>query len=710
MNLEVVVFESLGLRVDTAAYRAALDGRPLALEPKAFDVLVFLLSHAGQLVTKQQILDAVWQGTAVSDNALTRVVAQLRKALGDDAREARFLETVPTRGYRWIAPVAQSQHRASTELVESRRGKATLIIGVLGALAAAAAGGWLWLDRGADEPRPIFPRQLTTSAGVDLFPALSPDGERLAYASDRSGAWEIYLRPTAGGPDRPLTSDGYQNMQPAWSPDTRRIAYHSIARGGIWIVPLEGGAATQISDFGARPAWSPDGRRIAFQSDASADIGPAARAANLPSTIWIVEADGGQPRPLTQRGVPTGGHGAPTWSPDGRHVAFVTAGFALSQIWAVDAAGGTPFPIVTDSPGAFDPAYLPDGRALVFTASRMVWRTPLNADGRSAGSAQAYVPASLEGLRHLSVARDGRIALSALNLDASLSSVPIDAAGNATGPSRALTNDTRQRNSLPAFSPDGRRIAVMSSVSGSLPDVWTMNADGTDVRQVTDNRGYEADPSWTPDSREIIFKTIRDRAVGLWAVDVNSRRERRLMDFGPLDRIRREQGLVEEAAISPDATRIAYTVLDPRTSTKALYVRRVGEAGSVRLTTGEPPAGYPAWSPDGNWIAVELFEPGRTDTAVVSASGGPLRRVTSRRGQAWVHGFSPDSSRVVFAGERNGVWNVYWVPRGGGDEHRVTNNTSVGVFMRYPAWSPRGDQIIYENGVVRGNVWLLTLP
>ena len=93
MNLEVLVFESLGLRVDTGAYRASLDGRPLALEPKAFDLLVFLLSHAGELVTKQQILDVVWQGTAVSDNALTRVVAQLRKALGDDAREARFVET-----------------------------------------------------------------------------------------------------------------------------------------------------------------------------------------------------------------------------------------------------------------------------------------------------------------------------------------------------------------------------------------------------------------------------------------------------------------------------------------------------------------------------------------------------------------------------------------------------------------------------------------
>ncbi len=128
MNLEVVVFESLGLRVDTGAHRAELDGRSLDLEPKAFNLLVLLLANAGQLVTKQQILDTVWAGTAVTDNALTRVVAQLRKALGDDAREATFLETVPTLGYRWVAAVrrldptqspVQSGFRVGSESVQS---------------------------------------------------------------------------------------------------------------------------------------------------------------------------------------------------------------------------------------------------------------------------------------------------------------------------------------------------------------------------------------------------------------------------------------------------------------------------------------------------------------------------------------------------------------------------------------------------------------
>ena len=187
MNLQGVVFESLDLRVDTGAYRVEVGGSPVTLEPKAFDVLVFLLSNAGQLVTKQQLLDAVWAETAVTENALTRVIAQLRKGIGDDAREARFLETVPTRGYRWISPVTRGSDRGrtgvgpgseyeygATQGVDSRRRMiATRTILLPALLAAVITIGWLAIPRTTDEPRPLFPLQLTTGAGVDLFPALS---------------------------------------------------------------------------------------------------------------------------------------------------------------------------------------------------------------------------------------------------------------------------------------------------------------------------------------------------------------------------------------------------------------------------------------------------------------------------------------------------------------------------------------------------------
>ena len=80
-------------------------GQPVALEPKTFDVLRYLIEHRDRLVTKEELLDTVWKDTFVTPNVLTRAVAQLRKAIGDDAFEARYVETVAKRGYRFIATV-----------------------------------------------------------------------------------------------------------------------------------------------------------------------------------------------------------------------------------------------------------------------------------------------------------------------------------------------------------------------------------------------------------------------------------------------------------------------------------------------------------------------------------------------------------------------------------------------------------------------------
>src|SRR5215204_4647288 len=93
------------VRVEPAAFRVWKAGAAVPLEPKAFEVLLFLIHHRGRVVQKRELLDAVWRDTFVGENALTREIAQLRKALGEDARRARYIETVPTRGYRFIAEV-----------------------------------------------------------------------------------------------------------------------------------------------------------------------------------------------------------------------------------------------------------------------------------------------------------------------------------------------------------------------------------------------------------------------------------------------------------------------------------------------------------------------------------------------------------------------------------------------------------------------------
>src|SRR5262245_63529093 len=102
------------IRVDVSRMSVWHSDRRLLLEPKAFDVLRFLIEHRERLVTKDELLDAVWCDTFVTPNALTRVVAQLRKAIGDDAQEARYIETVTKRGYRFIAPVDVESNAETT--------------------------------------------------------------------------------------------------------------------------------------------------------------------------------------------------------------------------------------------------------------------------------------------------------------------------------------------------------------------------------------------------------------------------------------------------------------------------------------------------------------------------------------------------------------------------------------------------------------------
>ena len=188
-----------------------------------------------------------------------------------------------------------------------------------------------------------WPVQVTTHAGLDLQPAISPQGDALAFASDRSGTFEIYIRGIGGtGIDTPLTSDGGFNLQPAWSPDGRLIAFHSSRRGGVWVIPARGGVAKQIVPIGSRPAWSPDGKRIAFQSDEHADLVPTGFGAEIGSTIWIADADGANAHAVTRADRPIGGHAAPSWSGDGRFIAFslFEAG-PKNGLWLLDLASGT---------------------------------------------------------------------------------------------------------------------------------------------------------------------------------------------------------------------------------------------------------------------------------------------------------------------------------------------------------------------------------
>lgn len=730
--------------LDLDAYRLERAGVPLALEPKAFNLLALMVRRPGHLFSKQELFDTLWPNTAVTDHALTRIVAQLRRVLGDEAREARYIQTVPTRGYRWVRPVETveagtpdvpapdeasrgSGQIAPTE-VDSARPQTPQRSRFVAALSAIAVVATLifvrWVspseaERAPDASRPAglaLAVQMTTESGLELNPSLSPSGDALAYASDRRGTLEIYVRGIGGSAaDTPLTSDGGQNVQPAWSPDGATIAYHSNRFGGIWLVPARGGAARQIVASGAQPAWSPDGRLIAFQSDEHNDVTPSAFGAQTGSTIWTVSVDTGQLRQVTRSGKPMGGHSGPAWSHDARYIAFtVFEGGADEGAWLLTLANGETKRLADGN--LFEIVFAPDDSALYAAGGdAFVVRLPFDASTASVAGDREVIPvAGVPGVRGLSMSRDGRsLAFAGLAVSSQIWAQPIAPDGTGAASARPLTTDTSRRNSLATVSPDGSKVAYISTRNGGLPKLWVMDIDGRNRAQVMTDEFSEWRPMWFSDGRRLAYTSVRGETGGVFAVDLATRREELIVDLeratlpaaaAPVKR------RVMELQLSPSFTQAAFATITRPESRRALYVTNVNAFAPRAVGDDRISVGYPAWSPDERSIAVEVKDGSSTHAGVIDVKTGALRQLTHERGQTWIRSWSPDGHKIAAAMLRAGVWSLQWIDAATGELGTITPAAPANVYVRYPQWSAKNDLIVFERGELRGNIWMLTIP
>ncbi len=712
--------------LDLDTYRLERGGVALTLEPKAFNLLALLISRPGHLFTKQEIFEALWADTAVTDHALTRVVAQLRRVLGDDVRQAVYLETVPTRGYRWIHAIETEDSVAPAGLVpvpaEQPNWISRLSMAVIG-LAAALMLGWVIRNAVAEAGTPAaeiaWPVQLTTHRGLDFQPAFSPSGDAVAFVSDRSGALEVYVRSLGGNAtDTPLTTDGGQNVQPAWSPDGHTIAFHSYRRGGVWTVPARGGVARQLAAAGSRPAWSPDGRQIVFQSDEHTDASPNGFGAQLGSTLWITGIDGDHPRPLTRADLPPGGHSSPAWSPNGRFVAFtVYDGGPSNGVWVVDVKSGEAWALRAGR-RAYESVFARDGSAIfVAGGDSLITRLPLDAaTGRLNGRPEVLPIPGVPGVRGLSVSPDGlRLAFAGLTLDSQIWRQPIHPDGSPAAPASPLTGDTSRRNSAPSVSPDGRRVAYVSTRRGEMSNIWVMNIDGGSPIQITASKTPESQPAWSRDGARVAYLSSRAGVGGLWTIDLATRREQQLMPLGPPDGQTRPPGWLGELQLSPSMSRLAFSLTTPSTGRRRIYVSGTDRLVPSAVGPASASAGYPAWSPDERYLAVEVKESGApgsgsVQAGVIEVASGALRVLTGVRGQTWVRSWSPDGRYLAVAALRDGLWSLRAIDAASGQEREMLSPVSPRVFVRYPDWSPRGDSVVFERGEMHANIWTVALP
>ncbi|MFY9823310.1 MAG: amidohydrolase, partial [Thermoanaerobaculia bacterium] len=269
------------------------------------------------------------------------------------------------------------------------RGILTPVISPAGDAVAFVALGDLWLQTKGGEPQ-----RLTDDAFAELDPAWSRDGSRLAFACDRAGTLDIWVRDLATGEDRRLTDLPGTESAPAWSPDGSHVAFLT-GEGELWTVDVATGKSARLHPpllMPGRPSWSADGKTIAL----SALQSYSSRFREGRNEILLVPAAGGEPRranPLPHRSIGSRGSDGPVWSPDGGSMAFVTEG----AVWiAPVSAQGEVLPAyrVADEL-ASTLSWTGDSRELVYQTAAGLKRLRL-ADGRS-----AEIPIALRWQRRL---------------------------------------------------------------------------------------------------------------------------------------------------------------------------------------------------------------------------------------------------------------------------------------------------------------------
>jgi Tol biopolymer transport system component/DNA-binding winged helix-turn-helix (wHTH) protein len=716
------------VEIDAEAFRVTRAGVPVRLEPKAVQLVLLLASKPGRLVTKAEIQDAVWPGTFVTENALTRLVAQVRKGLGDDAKESRYVETVPTLGYRWVAapspvPEAGSGPRGQSEQATEATAAAgpgglSLVVGRrrsswVAASAAVAAGLVLGVaalalsrvvrtqpavtSRGGDG---TIERQVSTAATLNVFPRFSPDGSSIAFATLRGGSMEIVVRALAlGAREVAVTADGQQNVQPAFSPDGRLLAFHSVGRGGIWLLPALGGVSRQLTAFGSNPAWSPDGSTIAFQGQSWVGASAAFSAAGEGSTLWLVPVSGGEPRRLTSiDDVGPGGQGGPAWSPDGRLVTFV-AGMRVFSV----RSDGTGLRQTSRGLWGRDVVWERSGRTQLWCGSRQgnwfVWRMPVD-PGTAEPTGEPEVLAGGgekdSAWTQPALSPDGRtMAYVRFRTTYEILAQPVSPSGDPRGSAVGLAAAIAGRKTPPLFSPDGRSLAFGTQRPGVGESLWVAPLGAGEPRLLLERPGLWG-RTWFPGGRRLGFVHDEGGHRSFQSVDLDTglvREHRRL-----------EPHVTSAPRLSPDGTRLAaHGALRGGIN---VWLMDLDGGAARRLTHDREGVGWPVWSPDGESLAVELMRSGTTRVGVMSARGGPVRELTTAPGQSWPFSFSPDGRRVAFAGQRGGIWNIYTVSVDGGDERPVSAYASPSRYVRYPDWAPSGDRIAYESADSTSTVWV----
>ena len=582
-------------------------GARLSLQQQPLQLLAVLLERPGELVTRDELRKRLWPDDTFVDfeHGLNAAVKRLRDTLGDSADSPRFVETVPRRGYRFIAPA--SVGGMPVPLPRVRRVLLLLTAG----LAVGIGGLWIYLsaDRPVNSTSPLTAVPFTTLPGQEVAPAFSPDGSQIAFAWAAEGPrdqFDLYVKVIGRENLLRLTSRPAEFISPAWSPDGRQIAFARLAPGdnAIYLISPLGGSERKLADaplayfVQTMLSWSPDGKSLAFF-----DRGPSGQLGVSQIDIATLEKRWwGNPSPECALSW------APAFSPDGTSLAvgcMVAVNINDLFVWPI--AGGAGRRVVRVEGDFTGMTWTADGTSLIYAADGNLWRV---AAGVSGGRPEKL----LADVAMPALSRDGkRLAFAKRGPDnVNLWQVGLTAPTRPAGPPEKLLSSSRMHG-YPAFSPGGRRVTFTSDRSGSS-EIWTSGGDGSNPVALTTFGGPPTgtgSSEWSPDGRFIAFDSAVEGRRGIYVVP---------SEGGPHRRVATG---VDDSSLPSWSIDGGWLYFAGRVGRISEIFKVPMEGGrAIQLTKGG------GWSPQPSADGTRIYYMKDREMYSVSAAGGDERRVS----------------------------------------------------------------------------------
>ena len=499
--------------------------------------------------------------------------------------------------------------------------------------------------------------QLTFEPGLEIEPAVSPDGKFVAYAAGPLADTRVYVRQPGGRPVALVPDSGPPQRRPLWSPDGTRILFETNV--DLFVMPALGGTPRLLANQACCAAWSSDGRQVAY-------VRSPRRFGNVerPESIYVAPLDGGPSRFV---GLVFDPHSL-TWSPDGRWLALVSGNDAFavgtaqfgnkgpSAVVLVPAVGGAPVPVTDNAALNVSPVWTPDSHRMLFVSDREgardVYAVRLASSGIPAGT-PSRITTGLNA-HSISLSADGtRLAYSVYASRANVWAIQIPTGAPVSVDRATQVTTGNQTVENMALSPDGRWLYFDSDRSGNA-DIYRMPVGGGEPEQLTTDLADDFKPDLSLDGRWVALHALR---------------------FG----------------------------------TRDIFVMSAGVGEPQRVTDDSGEERAPRWSPDGRSLSYFLSGPGARDGLYVISKDQSGRWGSPRR--IWNHPnlgpWSPDGRTLVSAWT-DGIWLI---PAAGGAPRRVTQlpETISGPEPPTADWSRDGRTIYFKasDGEGRASIWAL---